>query len=375
MANSDRSSEQSKRRPGAPTVDVTPAVLLLREAFGAHASVEWPQGADGGHPLDVEIRRHRSNDTHRVRLVPYGAAIPDEPGRTHLPVVWVLQRAQARIRDMLRARDESYVDLAGAVHLALPWALVDREGLTPPRHQSALFQSAADPFADKGSLVLRVMLTQRRGHGWGVRELAETAHVGVATASDVVRARAERGLVAVTRRGRAAEVRITDPRKAFEAWTRAYDWRINRGIAVQAPVGDPSRFLRRLPQILPNAIPKQTRWALTLQAGASLVAPHATWDRVHIYVDVPATRGLHSLPAIVARAGWEPAPDGRLVLMIPYYATSIWYGMRTISNLPVVSDLQLALDLWHYPVRGREQAEHLIDRVLWPAAATESPYA
>jgi hypothetical protein len=35
--------------------------------------------------------------------------------------------------------------------------------------------------------------------------------------------------------------------------------------------------------------------------------------------------------------------------------------MTTASNneVPVVSDLQLILDLWHYPVRGRETAEQL----------------
>lgn len=52
---------------------------------------------------------------------------------------------------------------------------------------------------------------------------------------------------------------------------------------------------------------------------------------------------------------------GRLVLLAPYYSTSVWEGVRPIGQLPVVSDLQLVLDLWHYPVRGREQAEHLIE--------------
>jgi hypothetical protein len=31
-----------------------------------------------------------------------------------------------------------------------------------------------------------------------------------------------------------------------------------------------------------------------------------------------------------------------------------------------VSPLQLVLDLWHYPVRGREQAQHLIEAILEP---------
>jgi hypothetical protein len=61
--------------------------------------------------------------------------------------------------------------------------------------------------------------------------------------------------------------------------------------------------------------------------------------------------------------GWEPAEQGNVVLMKPYYKTSVWHGMDVIGGVPVVSPLQLALDLWHYPLRGREQAEHLLGAV------------
>jgi hypothetical protein len=51
------------------------------------------------------------------------------------------------------------------------------------------------------------------------------------------------------------------------------------------------------------------------------------------------------------------------MLMRPWYARSAWEGMREVNGVPVVSDLQLVLDLWHYPVRGREQAEMLLRRM------------
>lgn len=50
--------------------------------------------------------------------------------------------------------------------------------------------------------------------------------------------------------------------------------------------------------------------------------------------------------------------------MAPFYMDSVWRGARSVRGLPVVSTLQLILDLWHYPIRGREQAEHLITQVL-----------
>ncbi len=344
--------------------DLTAAVLLLRQALAPHATADWVQPAGASGETVVTVRgAGTAGGTQCLRLLPWTAPAHRKGSTrrtrtaTDCPVVWVLPRASAMIRETLRAHGEQYIDLRGAVHLALPWALVDRADLTPSHRSAGSLRPSVDPFADRSSLVVRTLLE----HGdiervWGVRELAGAAGVGVATASDVLRALAERELVTITRRGRASEVRLLHPIATVEAWTRSYDWRLNRGIAVHAPVGDLTRFMHRLPRLIPSG----ARWALTMQAGASLVAPHATWDRVHVYVDVPSAEGPHALTELAARAGWTPADDGRLVLLIPYYATSAWHGLRTIDRLPVVSDLQLALDLWHYPLRGREQAEHLL---------------
>jgi hypothetical protein len=62
---------------------------------------------------------------------------------------------------------------------------------------------------------------------------------------------------------------------------------------------------------------------------------------------------------IAASRGWAPG-EGKLVLLSPRYRHSAWYGERDVQGLKVVSDLQLVLDLWNYPVRGREQAEHVL---------------
>jgi hypothetical protein len=357
-----REAADHDRAPHRP--NLTAAVFLLRQALAPHATVEWVQPSDASAGAVVTVTgAGTTGGTQCLRLVPWSAPAHRRgpTGRrraaTDCPIVWVLPRATAAIRETLRAHGEQYIDLRGAVHLALPWALVDRADLTLSHRSAGSLRPSVDPFADRSSLVVRTLLE----HGdlervWGVRELAGVAGVGVATASDVLRALAERELVTITRRGRASEVRLRNAIATVEAWTRSYDWRLNRGIAVHAPVGDLTRFMHRLPRLMPTG----ARWGLTMQAGASLVAPHATWDRVHVYVDVPSVDGPHALTELAARAGWTPADDGRFVLLVPYYATSAWHGLRTIDRLPVVSDLQLALDLWHYPLRGREQAEHLL---------------
>lgn len=223
----------------------------------------------------------------------------------------------------------------------------------------------AAPFADRGSLVVRKLLASPGSRVWRLRELAIAADVGLGTTSRVVDQLERQGLVQSSgRHGRALAIRVSSPERLFERWTQAYTWERNQSIAVHAPIGDPVIFLQRLRDFMW----RNTRWALTLQSGAALVAPHATWERIHVYIDTPGVAGLTHL---AQGNQWPVASDGRLVLMRPFYRTAVWPGVRDIgtsddSAVRVVSDLQLALDLWHYPLRGREQAERLLDLSLRP---------
>jgi hypothetical protein len=335
-----QSSEQSRQLEQE-------ALLLLKEALSPSAqvrAVERSSGPDvvvqlkGGEqiPLELDLWTH----AEKVK----------QPGAHK---VWILPRATSNLRDRLRKEQESYVDLRGAVFLSFPHLLVDRVNLTLPSRPKAPPPSF-DPFADRSSLVVRTLLAGEgnQDRTWGVRELAEEAGVGPSTVTRIVRELQRYQVVHVRRTGRESEIRLTDARALFALWTSAYDWTKNQSVTLQAPIGDPLRFLRRSKSIFGSY-----QWALTLQAGASLVAPHATWERLHAYVDV---KSADALLEIAEQQGWPVGEGGQLVLMKPYYRDSIWHGAREVQGLPVVSDLQLVLDLWQYPLRGREQAEHII---------------
>jgi hypothetical protein len=256
---------------------------------------------------------------------------------------------------MLRGQDQSFIDLSGAVRLRLPWLFVDRTDLAPAPKRSGL-QETRNPFTDRGSLITRTLVDGGTARIWTIRELAGEADVSLGLTSYVVGALARRNLVSVHTEGRAKRVRLKDRVSVVEQWSREYDWQRNRWMSFHAPVGSTKRFFNRLPTILEGL-----RWALTLQAGASLVAPHASWDQIHIYV---ATENDDDLQNVAVGAGWASSPEGRVVLMTPFYTDSVWHRCRSVRGLPVVSTLQLILDLWHYPIRGREQAEHMITHVL-----------
>jgi len=319
------------------------AFRLLKEALAPNASVRLQSTC-----AIIELEGGQ-NVPLKFKLWAQAIHQPDsEPAR-----VWVLPNATRTLRDRLRKERESFVDLRGAVFLTFPNLLVDRVNVKSPSRSRAVSRNF-DPFADRSSLVARTLLNSRNDpqRSWGVRELAEAAGVGPATVTRSIRGLERRQVVRVRRIGRDSEIRLTDARALFALWTGAYDWTKNQSVAVHAPIGDPGRFLRRLASAL-----GRHRWALTLQSGASLVAPHATWERIHAYVDVG---GAEALMDIAEQSGWTVGEEGWLVLMKPYYRDSVWHNARQIDDLPVVGDLQLALDLWHYPLRGREQAEHIV---------------
>jgi hypothetical protein len=342
MRNKGENVKQTTEKPHSFEQD---AFLLVKQALSPSAELRTTgqrEGPDaviklqGGQEIALDFKLW----THTSHRPPSGSRR-----------VWVLPRATRDIRDRLRSEQESYVDLRGAVFLSFPNLLVDRVNLKLPSRPKATRRSF-DPFADRSSLVLRTLLEDHRDRTWGVRELAEAAGVGPATVTRTIRELERYQVVNVRRVRRESEIRLTDGRALFAIWTGAYDWTKNQSVTLQAPVGDPLRFLRRS-----RGIFESYRWALTLQAGASLVAPHATWERVHVYVDVQSDEDLLE---IAKQQEWPVGDEGRLVLMRPYYRDSVWHGAREVQDLPVVTDLQLALDLWQYPLRGREQAEHLI---------------
>lgn len=324
----------------------------LQRALEPNTTVALDQDTPDG-PLQAGWAVFRTADQRpasRLRLAPW-------QGERDAPVsantIWVLPRTPKRVVQSLRAEGANFVDpYRGWVRVHAPGLVIDRTDVpVSPRPPSE--RRLVNPFGDRASLVSRVLASEP-GRIWGTRELAQAAGVSTMTASHVVRQLERVNVVLVEPVGRAKRIYLKSLESLIATWSVHYDWTLNRLATYAAPLGDVKRFLRRL-----SAAFHPHRWALTMHAGAALIAPIAVWTKVHVYLDVHE-RG--ALQAIAGAAGWTEAPDGRLVIARPYYRESVWHGARSIGGLPVVSDVQLILDLWSYPDRGREQALHLLQR-------------
>lgn len=214
-----------------------------------------------------------------------------------------------------------------------------------------------DPFADRASLLCRTLLANP-GTTWHVRGLAQAAGVTPMLSSDVVRQLESESIVTARPRGRQLLVRLVDPQALLDRWTAVY--RYTRIPALHFAAASPE--MNRLTRRIAKSAGKR-RWALTLLAGAWQRIHYAPTERLHVYMECDHVDEIRTL---AEREGWPEDAAGSLVLMKPAYRTSTWHQLSHAGpeSLPVVSDIQLILDLWHYPERGRETAEQLWRPIL-----------
>ena len=145
-------------------------------------------------------------------------------------------------------------------------------------------------------------------------------------------------------------IHLSKPSDLLESWCESYTYRDNEIASYFVP----ERLTRRLMGDLARAVTAEgRRYAFTLNAGLSLVAPQLRVPMLHCY--------LEGDPAPVAAAlGLRPAAetDAGVHFLSPY-DPGVFYGTLEKAGLKVVSLPQLYADLIHFEQKGASQAEHL----------------
>ncbi|MFA6093771.1 MAG: helix-turn-helix domain-containing protein [Elusimicrobiota bacterium] len=257
-------------------------------------------------------------------------------------------------QEFLRSRGICFMDLMGSAWIKAPGILIDRHS---PELRSPSFREVNSPFADKASLVLRAMM-ENPARGWGNNEIAAQAGVSAGWASQICH-RLEELRYAVRAGDR--KLKLFRPQDILEDWVEFYRQRKQEQYRFRLPVDSVEAVMKALKN---SRCLREHKGLLSFQAGASLVAPHASFSEVHVYSE--------GLPSCLDE--WrkelsleERAPsECNLALIDPYYGVAARYGARVIAGFPLVSDVQLYLDLRNYPLRGEEQAQHLFEKRLAP---------
>jgi hypothetical protein len=311
-------------RIGSQTAD-----MLVKFRLGDHEQALAVDVASLGQPRQIRAAVTKLSEIRHAtpNVYPVAAAVYIGP-------------QSARI---LKDNDLGYVDLSGNCYLAFEHVLIEKEGKRNVRPSTRPLRSL---FAPRATRVVRVLLAEP-SRAWRLEELAKAAEVSLGHSHNVVKRLEDLRWV---ERDEAQRIHLGKPADLIEAWSESYTYRTNEIASYFAP----ERVTRRLMADLARAATADNRrYAFTLSAGLSLVAPHTRLGAIHCYLDGD--------PAPIAAAlGLHPAgeADGAFHLLSPY-DPGVFHGLLDKAGLKVVSLPQLYADLMRYERRGAEQAEHL----------------
>ena len=257
-------------------------------------------------------------------------------------------------RALLKEMGISYIDMAGNIYLRAPGILIEREGKP---NRLSYQREGLNPYSDKASVILRILMEEPM-RSWKIREIARAGSITPGWASRVAASLVSRGLVTYDQKEGITLLRGED---VLKEWADFYDWHKNRFYYYYCHAYDAQELLNKISRLVNGKV----KFALGFQAGAYLVSPYSTFSQVHLVID----RGPYDTirREIEQRLELEERKDGaNLILVLPYYKHTALFKSRKIKNWWVVSDTQLYLDLNRYPLRGREQAEKLMEKVIMP---------
>lgn len=282
--------------------------------------------------------------------------LQNNASRSGIPVLAAPYFSPAK-QELLRKAGASFLDYAGNAWIVAPGIHIDRRGFHNPVKER---RDQRDLFSDKASLVLRTLLAARAPIG--IRQIADIVssspgqiRLSPGYVSKVVQELERQGYAA----RRDEKVVARHAKELLNDWVVSY--RNRRRPSSKSYFVSSSDAETLIPGLAHALAEHNVDYVFTGHAGASLVDRYAHFDVVDVYVKEPEDADI-ALSSMGAR---RVDRGGNISVSRPYYRESAFYEARLLAGSVVVaSDIQLYLDLYDYPVRGREQAEHLYERRL-----------
>lgn len=204
-------------------------------------------------------------------------------------------------------------------------------------------------FSDKATIIPRMML-QDPAKKWVVRDFVGSDGVSLGMAQSVLEAMAKKGYVERVKKGPVSHTVLSNKGLLIADWLKEYDFSLNTVDSYYSP---DKNILKKVKDVL-----GKEQYALTLHTGTNLMTTFVKTEETYLYLKLQDWD--RDIPALLQKLDLkELVRGGNVHLIRPYYKSSVFFHAQTIKGFPVVSHLQLYLDLYQFQPRGREHAEYL----------------
>lgn len=250
-----------------------------------------------------------------------------------------------RTREILKKEGVGYLDLAANCYLKFNniyiEKIVDKNPFVEKRKLKTIFKPIS-------SRILRVLLENTKKN-WKVLELSKAANVSLGQTSNVCRWLIDEEYL---RKNKEGFYVLTEPGKLLDEWRQNYTYTQNKVFTYYSFEKNLENLTKKINSLSED---KELKYALTLLSGAALIAPFI--------------RGISGLQMYISNSGdlskWirlldlRPIESGSNISIYIPYDEGAFYKAQEINGIKVVGNIQLYLDLYNYPARGRDQAEFL----------------
>jgi hypothetical protein len=241
-----------------------------------------------------------------------------------------------------------FVDLAGNCRLCFDQVFIEQSGRTNPEVKRRDLRSLYSP---KASRVLRALLNEPR-RAWQLQQLAKEATVSLGLASNVKKLLTDREWIKTEAEG----IRLVDPLPLLAEWAKSYSFRKSRLLDCYT-----LREVSEVEAALAEECKKRGwSFALTGFSGAARLVSAVRYQRAMAYVGGALEELLGPLQLKVVESG------ANVSLLLPY-DEGVFQGTRDVDGVPVVSPVQLYLDLGSFRGRGEEAAQQILEEVIKPS--------
>ncbi len=251
-------------------------------------------------------------------------------------------------RQVAKEEGVGIMDLAGNFYLKQGNVYIEKIVNKNPFAQTAPLKNL---FAPISSRITRVLLAQPK-KSWQMGELSQEANVSLGQTHKTIDRMIEEELVEWNQENRLV---LKNPTQLLEAWKNIYPSYESKKFTFFSFEQDPTVLLSTIVKKFAGS-----SFALSFFSGADLVAPFIRGvNKLQLYVrkpeDIEEWKRLLDLQEVASGANVE--------LYLPYDEGVFYKTQQIKANLekdvPVVSNIQLYMDLFNNPARGAEQAEHL----------------
>ncbi|MCK9554874.1 type IV toxin-antitoxin system AbiEi family antitoxin [bacterium] len=207
---------------------------------------------------------------------------------------------------------------------------------------------------DKANIIIRAMLSQP-DKKWVARDFEKGFGVCRAHAAKVLSALYAQGFVSGIRSGRLGYSVLQNKEELLEEWLKVYKFELNKTYLYYSAREDILAWLKEYFTAKNSA----GKYALALHTGANFITHYVNTPIVYCYLPAEDFNNI-ALDLRQALDLKELKKGGNFYLIKPHYKNAAFFNTQVINGYNIVSNLQLYLDLYNFPQRGRDHAEYLL---------------